>query len=248
MAKILIVLTAASALPMSDGQMLPAGFGAEEFVAPYHIFLEHGLEVDVATPRGRPAVLDLDSLDPKYHGEDAGRVLNLKEQLDEIEGWQSPLSLDRLALTTTDYRAVFFPGGYGPMVDLFNHAATGNMIKRTLAGNGLVGAAGYGTAALLAARHDEKWLFSGYQMTCVSPDEEIQAGLANKLPWNLPDRLQAAGATLSYAGTGQEHGVIDRQLYTAQNTASVAKLAWDMARKLKKLSAMDKASCGTPCD
>lgn len=248
MAKILIALTAASALPLTDGLTLSAGFGAKEFVTPYHIFLEHGLEVDVATPRGRPAVLDLASLDPRYHGEDAGRVLNLKEQLAEIEGWQSPLSLERLALTTTDYRAVFFPGGYGPMVDLFNHAATGNMLKRTLAGNGLVGAVGHGQAALLAAEHEAKWLFSGYQMTCFSPDEEAQAGLAGKLPWILSERLQAAGAILSFADPEQERVVIDRQLYTGQNAASVAKLAWEMARKLKKLSALDKASCGTPCD
>lgn len=248
MAKILIVLSAASALPLTDGLTVPTGFGVREFVIPYHIFLEHGLEVDVATPRGKPAVLDHDSLSLKYHGGDRGRVLNLEEQLAEIDGWQSPLSLDRLALTTTDYRAVFFPGGYAPMADLFNHAASGNMIKRMLAGNGLVGAVGHGQAALLAARHDAKWLFSGYQMTCSSPDEEMLAGLSGKLTWHLSDRLQAEGAILSFAAPDQEHVVVDRQLYTGQNAASAGKLAWEMARKLKKLSALDKASCGTPCE
>lgn len=248
MAKILIVLTAAAADSSLGALAPPVGFTAKEFVVPYHIFLEHGLEVTIATPRGRPAMLDPDSFDLKCHGGDAGRVLNLKEQLAEIEGWQSPASLDRLALATTDYRAVFFPGGYGAMIDLFNHAATGNMVKRILASNGLVGAVGHGQAALLTALHDEAWLFSGYQMTCFSPDEEIQAGLGSALEWNLAQRLQAAGAILSYASPGQEQVVIDRQLYTAQNAASVARLAWEMARKLKKLSALDKASCGTPCD
>lgn len=248
MAKILIVLSAASSQPASDGLTLTAGFGVKEFVTSYHIFLEHGLEVDVTTPRGKPAAPNPDTLDPKYHGDDAGRVLNLKEQLAEIEGWQSPLSLDRLALTSTDYRAIFFCGGNGSMVDLFNHAATGNLIKRILAGNGLVGAVGHGQAALLSAQHEGAWLFSGYQMTCFSPDEEIHSGQAGRLQWDLSERLQSAGAILTYAPAGQEHVVADRQLYTGQNPASVAKLAWEMARKLKKLSVLDKAACGTPCD
>lgn len=248
MAKILIVLTAASELPLAGGEAVPAGFWAQELVIPHHIFMEHGFEVHIATPRGKPAILDMASLDPQYHGDDVGRALNLKEQLFEIDAWQDPLSLDRLALSTTDYLAVFFPGGYGPMVDLFNSSSTGNIIKRVLATDGLIGAVCHGQAALLSARHETQWLFAGYSMTCFSPEEEKANDFASKLPWMLADRLKSEGAQLNFAEPGLEHVVIDRQLYTGQNPASAGKLAWEMARKLKKLSALDKAACGVPCD
>ena len=110
MAKVLIILSAASTVSLPNGETLSAGFGAKEFILPYQIFLEHGLEVDVATPHGKAAAIDVASLNPELHGDDEGRVLNLKEQLAEIESWRSPLSLDRLALTTTYYRCVFFRG------------------------------------------------------------------------------------------------------------------------------------------
>ena len=248
MAKVLIILSAASVLPLPNGETLPVGFSAKEFILPYQIFLEHGLEVDVATPRGKPATMDVASLNPRYHGHDEGRVLNLIEQLAEIEGWQSPLSLDRLALTTANYECVFFPDGSAQLDDLFQSPQVGNMIKRTLASDGLVGAVGYGQAALLAAQHADKWLFSGYKMTCFSVDESTQNGMEGRFLGNLQDRLQAAGGLLSYGPSGGEHVVVDRQLYTGQNQASVGKLAWELARRLKKLSALDKASCGTPCD
>ncbi|TCV88090.1 type 1 glutamine amidotransferase domain-containing protein [Sulfurirhabdus autotrophica] len=248
MVKVLIVLTAASELPLAGSEVVPAGFWAQELVIPHHIFMEHGFEVHIATPRGKPAPLDLVSLDPQYHGNDVGRALNLKEQLFEIEAWQAPLSLERLALSTTDYGAVFFPGGYGPMVDLVNSGSTGNIIKRVLAKDGLIGAVCHGQATLLAARHETQWLFAGYRMTCFSPEEEKANDFALQLPWLLADRLKNEGAELSFAAPGLEHVVIDRQLYTGQNPASAGKLAWEMARKLKKLSALDKAACGVPCD
>ena len=248
MVKVLIALTAASEFPLTGGETVPTGFWAQELVIPHHIFMEHGFEVHIATPRGKPAVLDRVSLDAKYHGDDVGRALNIKEQLFEIAGWQEPLSLDRLALSTTDYRAVFFPGGYGPMVDLFNSTAAGNIIKRIHAADGLIGAVCHGQAALLSARHEAQWLFTGYRMTCFSPEEEKANDFVLKSPWMLSDRLKSEGAQLDFAEPGLEHVEIDRQLYTGQNPASAGKLAWEMARKLKKLSALDKAACGVPCD
>lgn len=247
MASILFVLTAASELRLRDGSVLATGFWAQEFVAPYHIFLEHGHVVDIATPRGRPAVLDALCLNPQFHDDDIGRVENLREQLETIDAWRSPLSLERLALTGADYDAVFLPGGHGPMADLAESAAAGNLIKRCYANDGLVGAVCHGPAALLPATHDGRWLFADYAMTCFSPEEERLAGLHDRLPWQLPERLAAAGAELRFAAPGGAHVIADRRLYTGQNPASAAALAWQMARELKKRGARDKTACGTPC-
>lgn len=247
MASILFVLTAASELRLRDGSLLATGFWAQEFVAPYHIFIEHGHAVEIATPRGRPAALDARCLDPQFHDHDIGRIENLREQLDAIDAWRTPLSLERLALTTDNYDAVFFPGGHGPMADLAENAAAGNLIKRVYANNGLVGAVCHGPAALIPAMHDERWLFGGFAMTCFSPEEERLAGVYEHLPWQLSAKLEALGAQLRYAAAGAANVVADRRLYTGQNPASAAPLAWDMARELKKRTARDKTACGTPC-
>ena len=247
MASIVFVLTAAPELRLRDGTVLATGFWAQEFVAPYHIFLEHGHHADIATPHARPAALDALCLDPQFHDNDIGRVENLREQLDAIESWRSPLSLERIALSSTRYDAIFFPGGHGPMVDLADNPAAGNLVKRVYASDGLVGAVCHGPAALLPARQDGNFLFADYAMTCFSPDEEQRAGLIDRLPWRLPDRLAEAGARLEFAAPGEEHVVADRRLYTGQNPASAAALAWQMARELKKRAARDKTACGTPC-
>ena len=246
MAKVLIVLSAASRLPLNDGSELPTGFWAQEFVPPYHILLEHGHEVHVATPGGRPAALDGQCLEPRFQGDDPGRALNLREQLDGIESWREPQSLSRLALIGSTYDAVFLPGGHGPVVDLAGCAPLGELLKRTLAGGGLVGAVCHGPAGLLPATHDGRWLFEGYRMTCFSPAEEQSAGLAARLPWQLDARLGEIGGRLSFAPPGQAHVVEDRQLYTGQNPASAAPLAFGMARRLKKMASRDKAACGGP--
>ena len=243
MTTVLIVLPTVSEIPLREEVGVPVGFGAQELVVPYHLFLEHGLEVDIATPYGKPATLDTTSLDPCCHGGDIGRALNLKEQLYEIEGWQAPKSLGRLNLSTVEYRAILFLDGFESMDDLSDSTAVGNMVKRVLARSGLVGALSHGQAALLSVRHGEQWQFAGYHMTCLSLGEEKKLGRE----WALANRLAAEGAELTFAAPGEAHVVIDRQLCTGQNSASAAKLGWEMARRLKKLAARDKASCGTPC-
>ncbi len=248
MARLLIILTAASTLPLKDGGTMPTGFWAQEFVPAHHLFLEHGHQVDIATPNGKVAALDETCFAPEFHDHDAGRIFNLREQLAEIDGWRTPLSLERLALTGAKYDALFFPGGHGPMVDLIDSAACGNLVKRTLAGNGLIGAVCHGPAGLVPAQHDGRWLFDGYAMTCFSSEEERLAVLADQLPALLAERLAALGGQLQFGEPGSEHVIIDRQLYTGQNPASVEKLAFIMARRLKKLGSLDKDACGTPCD
>lgn len=247
MAHIVFVLTAATELRLRDASVLGTGFWAQEFVEPYHIFLEHGHTVAIATPHGKPAAVDETCFDPVFHAGDMGRVANLREQLESIEAWRSPLSLERVALTDNDFKAVFFPGGHGPMADLAQSDAAGNLIKRIYSRGGLVGAVCHGPAALLPARTAEKWLFSGLAMTCFSPDEERAAGLYDRLSWQLADALSEAGARLSYAAPGEPHVVVAERLFTGQNPASAAPLAWQMARELKKFSSLDKAACGTPC-
>lgn len=248
MAHILFILTSARTLPLNNGDMIATGFWAQEFVPAHHLFLEHGHQISLATPKGKPAALDDYCFAPEFHAHDAGRILNLREQLNNIDAWQTPLSLERLALTGVKYDAVFFPGGHGPMVDLIHSDAAGTLVKRTLDNHGLIGAICHGPAGLIPAQHDRQWLFTDYQLTCFSPEEEDMAGLRSRLTSLLADQIHARGGKLSFGAPGTPHVVIDRQLYTGQNPASAEKLAYLMARQLKKMRTLDKNTCDTPCD
>lgn len=247
MSKVLIVLSAAHTLPLSSGRERPTGFWVPEFIEPYFIFTEHGIEVDIATPGGQSAHPDPESLDPASYGDDRGRALNLHEQLESIETWRTPRSLERLAFVSLDYDAVFFPGGYGPLVDLARNSAAGNLVRRMHQAERLIGAVCHGQAALLAAGDPAPWPFAGYRMTCYSPTEEAQLHFPQELPWLLHEALADHGAILSFAAETQAYSVIDRVLYTGQNPASATAVAWHMARTLKKRQSLDKAHCGSPC-
>ena len=248
MAHILFILTAAHTLPLNNGDAIATGFWAQEFVPVHHLFLEHGHQISVATPKGKPAALDENCFAPEFHAHDAGRILNLREQLNNIDAWQTPLSLERIALTGLKYDAIFFPGGHGPMVDLIHSDAAGTLVKRTLANHGLIGAICHGPAGLIPAQHEGQWLFANYQLTCFSPEEEDMAGLRSRLPSLLADQIHTMGGKLSFGAPGTQHVVIDRQLYTGQNPASAEKLAYLMGRQLKKMRTLDKNTCDSPCD
>ncbi len=250
MAHILFILGATDTLQPTNGVSTTTGFCPQEFVPAHHLFLEHGHQISVASNKGKPVVPDERCFSPDLHNHDTGRILNLREQLDEIETWRKPLSLERLALSSTKYDAVFFPGGYVPMPDLASSEAAGNLVKRTLSNRGLIGAVCHGAAGLIPAQHEGRWLFFDYRLTCCNPAEAALAESkpAKYLSYPLAENLAKLGGKLSFDTPGTEHIVIDRQLYTGQNWASVEKLAYAMARQLKKKTALDKNACNTPCD
>ncbi|NWG86481.1 MAG: type 1 glutamine amidotransferase domain-containing protein [Hydrogenophilaceae bacterium] len=233
MARILFVLSSASHLNLSDGQQIATGFWAQEFIPPYEAFRQAGHTVAVATPDGRPAVLDALCLAPEFHADDPTRPARLQGALAALPDWRRPLAVT--AVTAGDYDALFFPGGHGPVADMADDPAIGRLVGRIHAAGGLIGAICHGPAGLLPARQEGRWLFEGYRMTCFSPEEERLAGLAERLPWLLADRLAALGGQLSFAPPGQAHVVSDRHLFTGQNPASAIGLAQAMLKALSSL-------------
>lgn len=232
MARILFVLSSADQLVLTDGQHIATGFWAQEFIPPYEAFRQAGHTVDIATPQGRPAVLDALCLAAEFHGDAPDRPARLRAALAALPDWRTPLSAEALARQAPVYDAVFFPGGHGPVVDLADNPAVGRLAADSHAAGGLIGAICHGPAGLLPARRDGRWPFAGRHMTCFSPEEERLAGLAERLPWLLAERLTALGAVLSFAPPGQAHVVCDRQLFTGQNPASADGLAQAMLAAL----------------
>ncbi|MBO9706310.1 MAG: type 1 glutamine amidotransferase domain-containing protein, partial [Arthrobacter sp.] len=62
MSSILMVLSAATELRLSDGTLHPTGFWAEEVAEPHRLFSEAGFKVTFATPGGVAPTVDPASL------------------------------------------------------------------------------------------------------------------------------------------------------------------------------------------
>lgn len=231
MAKILFVITAATHWTLADGHRQPAGFWAEEALGPYAVFKEAGYDIAAATPGGVPPTADALSLTPEFNGGPEGAEA-MKTALREATELANPMRIEDVRID--DYAAVFYPGGWGPMEDLPDNAASGRLLTEWLASGKPVSLVCHGPAALLATVDaDGKSPFRGYRLTGLSNAEEIQNGLADRAKWLLQDRLVAdLDADYREAEPFTPHVEVDRNLFTGQNPGSAVPLAQQVVKAL----------------
>ncbi|TWG08542.1 type 1 glutamine amidotransferase domain-containing protein [Saccharopolyspora dendranthemae] len=222
MAKILFVLTGADHWTLKDGTQHPTGFWAEEFAAPYVAFTEAGHEVVVASPGAVTPAVDRGSLSADANGgqDAADRITAVLDGATELKN-----PVDLASVDVDAYDAVFYPGGHGPMEDLAVSADSARVLTETLGSGKPLAIVCHGPAALLATEEAGDSPFRGYRLTAFTNDEETQAGLADKAPWLLQDRLADLGVTFDEGPPWAPNVVVDRNLHTGQNPASSAPLA-----------------------
>lgn len=230
MAKILFVMTGVDYWTLADGSKHPTGYWAEEFVAPYEAFTKAGHEIVVATPGAVAPTVDRGSLAPEANGgaEGAARIAEILDAASELA---RPVDLATVDLT--DFDAVYYPGGHGPMEDLAVDPVSGKLLDDALASGKPLGVVCHAPAALLATADAEGGSpFAGYRVTGFTNAEETQAGFADKAKWLLQDRLEALGVDFRVGEPWAPHIEVDRNLYTGQNPASSAPLAAELLRAL----------------
>ena len=231
MAKILIVMSAASTWRRTDGSDYPTGYWAEELAAPHEVFAQAGYEVDFASPGGVLQPLDAHSADPAIAGEGCERYVQYAQDALQKFGPLLPLNDVRMA----DYAAIVLPGGHGPVVDLYQDAELGRLLREADASGTVIGAVCHGPAGLLSATDDDgKWLFAGRRMTAFTNEEEQLFGTAEAAPWLLASTLAERGAELSGGAAYQEFTVADGDLFTGQNPASSAAMAREIVTYLQR--------------
>ncbi|WP_067859397.1 type 1 glutamine amidotransferase domain-containing protein [Nocardia shimofusensis] len=226
MSKILFLMSAADHWTLADGTKHPTGYWAEEFTSPYEVFTAAGHEVVVATPGAVAPTVDESSLAEDANGGPEA-VRRIRQVLDAAEPLRHPRAVARVDLG--EFAAVFVPGGHGPMEDLAVDAESGRLLEDALAAGMPVGVVCHGPAALLATgMGDGGSPFAGYRVTAFSNAEEAQAGLADRAPWLLQDRLVGMGLDYREGAPWEAHVEVDRTLYTGQNPASARPLAEKM--------------------
>jgi putative intracellular protease/amidase len=210
---VLIVLTSHDKLG-DTGQK--TGFWLEEFASPYYRLKDAGARLTLASPNGGQPPLDPKSNEPDAQTEATRRFHN------DPSAQKDLASTVRLAdMRVENFDAVFFPGGHGPLWDLYGDDASISLIEAFIAAGKPVAAVCHAPAVLLNARApDGEPLVRGKQLTGFSNSEEAAVGLTNIVPYLLEDRLIAAGGVYQKTDDWNPLVVVDGLVITGQNPAS----------------------------
>jgi putative intracellular protease/amidase len=216
--RVLMVVSAATELPLADGSPMAVGYWAAEVEVPLTRLREAGYVVDVVTPGGKTPVPDAVSL-PR----DPARAKATREAHAKLDGIAKPGSLEALDdAALAKYAAIVIPGGYAPMVDLAASPAMGAALEGAMKRNAIVAAICHGPAAFLSAKSAKGgWPFAGYRMSPFTNAEEAAWLKEKKLPWYVETSLRDAGAVVETAGNWESKVIRDRNVITGQSSPSV---------------------------
>lgn len=211
--KILMVLTSHDQLGDTGNK---TGFWLEEFAAPYYVLRDAGAEVVLASPAGGQPPLDPKSDEPDAQTDATRRFAQDKEAQSHLA------NTHRLSeMKAEDFDAVFYPGGHGPMWDLYRDIHSVALLESFLKADKPIGAVCHAPAALLQARTATgEPLVNGRQVTGFSNSEEEAVGLTGVVPYLLEDVLRERGGLYSKGDDWSSYVRVDGKLVTGQNPAS----------------------------
>lgn len=216
--KVLIILTSHDWLGDTGEK---TGFWLEEFASPYYRLKDAGAQITLASPRGGQPPLDPKSHEPDFQTDDTRRF-------DEDPAAQAQLASTEVlsAVNTGEFDAVFYPGGHGPLWDLYDDQNSISLIESFVTQGKPVAAVCHAPAVLLKAKApDGEALVKGKEVTGFSNSEEAAVGLTDVVPYLLEDELSAAGGIYKKAEDWSPLAVVDGLLITGQNPASSAAVA-----------------------
>jgi putative intracellular protease/amidase len=225
--KILMVLTSHVKLGATGRQ---TGFWLEEFSTPYYVFKDAGADITLASPLGGQPPIDPSSDEP---GAQTDSTRRFKSDPEAQAALANTAKLSGIA--ASDYDAVFYPGGHGPLWDLAENAFSIGVIQSAFAAGKPVAAVCHGPGVLRHVKTpDGSALVQGKNVTGFTNTEEEAVGLTKVVPFLVEDMLKASGANYSKGADWQSHVVVDGLLVTGQNPASsgaAAEALLDMLRK-----------------
>ncbi|KAF8591579.1 class I glutamine amidotransferase-like protein [Ramaria rubella] len=197
----------------------PIGWYLPEAAHPYYK-LTPKVEVDFAAPAGpNPPV-------------DEGSVQLFKDD-ESVRFLEDPIVKSKFAtakklseVKVADYDAVFYVGGYGPVIDLATDQDNIKLANSFWAADKITSAVCHGPAALVGVTDtDGKSIFAGRKFTGFSNAEEEQFQGVDTIPFLLEDKISQLGGKFEKAA--EPFGawvVVDGKLITGQNPVSAAPL------------------------
>ncbi len=223
--KILIVLTSHDQLG-DTGRT--TGFWLEELAAPYYAFADAGAQVVLASPKGGQPPLDPKSNEPDFQTD-----LTRRFEADPAATAQLAATVHLDSVDQSDFDAVFYPGGHGPLWDLANDHHSIALIESFIAANKPVALVCHAPGVLRDVKAaDGSPLVAGRKVTGFTNSEEAGVGLTDVVPFLVEDMLKAAGGQYSKGPDWGSYVVSDGLLITGQNPASSAATAAELVKHL----------------
>ena len=193
------------------------GVFASELTVPYYVFLDAGMEVDVASPRGGVIPIDPLSMKGELRTPEDDRLLGDVEFREKLTN-----SLAIAALDFTAYDIIYFAGGWGAAFDLGQSELLGRKVSEAYAAGQVIGGICHGPLGLLKARTpDGELMVKGRRLTAVT-DKQIRELGVQITPLHPESALRQAGAL--FEGKHHpardffaNHYVADGDLITGQN-------------------------------
>jgi putative intracellular protease/amidase len=225
--KVLIVLTSHSQLG-DTGQK--TGFWVEELAAPYYQLADAGAEITLASPKGGQPPID-----PRSQEAEAQTPFTQRFDQDALLQQKLAHTLTLSSVKASDYDAVFYPGGHGPLWDLTQDASSIALIEAFQQQGKPMAFVCHAPCALLhVKRPNGDPLIKGKNVTGFSDTEEAGVKLTNVVPFLLEDELKKAGGHYSKGPDWSVHVVTDGWLITGQNPASSAEAAQALLKSFKR--------------
>lgn len=224
MSRILMILTSHDQLGDTGRR---TGFWLEEFAAPYYVFRDAGHDITLASSKGGRPPVDPTSTLPQMQT-DSTRRFEADDAAKAALTTSTPLS----EVDVSQFDAVFYPGGHGPLWDLVEDPTSQQIILDSGAAGRPLGLVCHAPGVLHAIKKQDGTSFiTDRSVTGFTNGEEEAAGLTDIVPFLVEDSLREAGARYSKGPDGDSYVVTDGTLVTGQNPASSA----DAARRLLDL-------------
>jgi len=214
--KVLMVGTEERYMTMENGKKFSTGNHPVEMMLPALHLQNAGFDVDVVTPTGKPVIVEMWAIP----GEDEHINAFYPEFKKKLENPGKLSDFVRNSMTdSSDYVAVFIPGGHGAMLGLPENQDLNKLIHWSHDNDMHMLAICHGPAALLAASLDSQKAFpyKGYKIASFPDAVDAQGPMIGytpgAMPWIYGERLNKLGVTIiNEAADNTTH--VDRKLIT----------------------------------
>lgn len=205
------------------------GLWLSELTHAYDLFAKRGFEQTIVSPAGGKVPLEPRSLKFPNYDKSAKNWYSDNERMALLENTASPEHID-----ATDFDAIYFTGGHAVMFDFPESEGLQEITRQIFEGGGVVGAVCHGYCGLLNTRlSDGSYLVAHRNITGFSWREEVLAGVARLVPYNVEELMKERGAKYSKALLPfVSNAVVDGRLVTGQNPGSAKETAAHVAALL----------------
>lgn len=224
--KVLFVLTSNEKLGDTGKK---TGSWIEEFATPYYYFLDKGIDVIIATPKGGQAPIDPKSTDPSFQTDATKRFYADKNAQDALSK-----TIKLTSVKQDEYKAIFYPGGHGPLWDLSSDKNSVKLIEAFYNNNKPIAFVCHAPAALKNVKSlDGQPLVKGKKVTGFTNTEEEAVKLTRVVPFLVEDMLKENSGLYQKGNDWTSFVVTDGLLITGQNPQSSYSVAVELYNKIK---------------